>query len=129
MRSATDSRGELEQQVMQLVWELQPCTAEAVREKLNRPLKESTVRTVLRRLEEKGLLRHTVDNRTFLYEATEPRQRAAANAVQKIVDWFCGGSVEELLTGMVDSEVVDGKELQRLADKIARAKKQRSTAK
>lgn len=129
MRSATESRGELEQQVMQLVWELQPCTAEAVREKLNRPLKESTVRTVLRRLEEKGLVGHTVENRTFLYKASQPRQRAAAKAVQKVMDWFCGGSVEELLVGMVDSKVVDRKELRRLADKIARAKKSGSAKK
>jgi BlaI family penicillinase repressor len=120
MRNATESRGELEQPVMKLVWELQPCTAETVREKLDRPLKESTVRTVLRRLEDKRLVRHTVENRTFLYTACQPRQHAAASAVKKIADWFCGGSVEELLVGMVDSKVLNEKELQRLADKIAR---------
>ena len=43
--------GDLEREVMQLVWTHAPVTAEAVRERLGRPLKESTVRTVLRRLE------------------------------------------------------------------------------
>jgi DNA-binding PadR family transcriptional regulator len=50
-------------------------TAETVRERLSRPLKQSTVRTVLRRLEEKGYITHTVDGRTDVYDAAEPRGR------------------------------------------------------
>jgi predicted transcriptional regulator len=42
--------------------------------------------------------------------------------VKRIVDRFCNGSVEEVLVGMVDAQVLDRRELQRLADKIARAK-------
>jgi BlaI family penicillinase repressor len=114
--------GNLERQVMQLVWTRGPLTAETVREHLNRPLKESTVRTVLHRLEEKGYLTHTVENRTFIYQAVEARQRVAAKAVQRIVDWFCNGSVEELLVGMVDTAVLDARQLQAFAGKIAKAK-------
>jgi hypothetical protein len=39
------------------------------------------------------------------------------------VDWFCEGSVEALLVGMVDSKVLDQAELQRLADRIAVAQR------
>ncbi len=108
---------------MQLVWQQGTLTAEQVREGLERPLKDSTIRTVLRRLEEKGYVTHTTDNRTFLYSPAEPRQMVAGRAVKRIVDWFCDGSVEALLVGMVDSAVLDGKELQRLADRIATAKR------
>src|SRR5499427_1028611 len=73
--------GDLEREVMQLVWANGTVTAEAVREQLSRPLKESTVRTVLRRLEEKGYVTHTVDGRTFVYRATHPRGKVAAKAV------------------------------------------------
>jgi predicted transcriptional regulator len=114
--------GDLEREVMQLVWAHGPVTAEAVREKLSRPLKESTVRTVLRRLEEKGYTTHTVDGRTFVYQAAEERGRVAAKAVQRIVDWFCNGSVEEVLVGMVDRAMLDQKQLRALADQVARAK-------
>src|SRR4051795_13557716 len=69
--------GDLEREVMQLVWANGPVTAEAVRERLSRPLKESTVRTVLRRLEDKGYTTHTVDGRTYVYHAAEPRGRGA----------------------------------------------------
>ena len=94
-------------------------SAEQVREQLDqqdRPLKDSTVRTVLRRLEEKGYLTHTLDNRTFLYSPAEPAPMVAGRAVKRIMDWFCQGSVEQLLVGMVDSSVLDHRELQRLAD-------------
>jgi predicted transcriptional regulator len=114
--------GELEHEVMQLVWAEGPVNAEDVREKLQRKLKESTVRTVLRRLEGKGFVSHTVDGRTYVYRAVEARERVAAKAVKRIVDWFCNGSVEEVLVGMVDAKMLDREQLQALADKIAKAK-------
>ncbi len=115
--------GELERSILLIVWRTGDVTAEQVREELGRPLKDSTIRTVLRRLEEKGYLAHTVENRTFLYRPAESRQRVAGRAVKRIVDWFCEGSVEALLVGMVDSKVLDRAELQRLADRIALAQK------
>ena len=39
--------------------------------------------------------------------------------MKNIIDRFCGGSVEELVLGMVENEVLDQKQLQRLARKIA----------
>ena len=120
--SPAPALGELERQVMDLVWLHAPCTAEDIRAKLAQPLRESTVRTVLHRLEKKGLVAHTTDNRTFVYRAAEERGSVAAKAVKRIVDWFCHGSMEELLTGMVDSAVLDRRELQRLAAKIAKTK-------
>jgi predicted transcriptional regulator len=115
--------GDLERGILSIVWRLGAVTAEQVREELDRPLKDSTVRTVLRRLEEKGYLAHSVEARTFLYRPAQSRQRVAGRAVKRIVDWFCEGSVEALLVGMVDSKVLDRAELQRLADRIAAAQK------
>ena len=115
--------GELERSILMIVWRVGAVTAEQVREELGRPLKDSTIRTVLRRLEEKGYLAHDVDNRTFLYRPAQSRQRVAGREVKRIVDWFCDGSVEALLVGLVDSKVLDRGELQRLAERIAAAQK------
>jgi BlaI family transcriptional regulator, penicillinase repressor len=117
--------GELQREVVQVVWAHAPVTAEAVRERLSRPLKESTVRTVLRRLEEKGYVTHTIDGRTFVYDVAAPRGRVAARAVRRIVDWVCNGSVEEVLVGMVDSKMIDWKQLRMLADRRGRRKRGR----
>ncbi len=114
--------GGLEREILTLVWRQESATAESVRAELVRPLKESTVRTVLRRLEGKGLLRHSVEGRTYIYRAAEARGRAAARSVKRIADWFCNGSVEEVLVGLVDAEVLGRRELKRLADRIAKTK-------
>ena len=116
--------GEVEQMVMDYVWAHGPVSAEACREALaaRRPMKESTIRTVLRRLEQKGYVMHEVSGRTFIYRAAELRQNVAVRAVKNIIDRFCGGSAEELVIGMVDNAVLDRKQLERLARKIGQRK-------
>jgi predicted transcriptional regulator len=115
--------GELERSILAIIWRKTEISAEQVREELGRPLKDSTIRTVLRRLEEKGYVTHSVEDRTFLYRPAETRQKVAGRAVKRIVDWFCEGSVEALLVGMVDSKVLDRAELRRLAERIAQVQK------
>ena len=82
-------------------------------------MKDSTIRTVLRRLEEKGYLTHETEGRTFVYKASDARKNVAVRAVRGIIDRFCGGSAEELVLGMVDNAVLDRKQLERLARRIA----------
>jgi len=109
---------------MEVVWRQPSCTSEQVRAALaaRHPMKESTARTMLKRLEEKGYVRHRVDGRTNIYTGVEPPQSVAARAVRQIIERFCGGSVEQLLVGMVANDVVDERELERLAQRIARRK-------
>lgn len=111
----------LEQLVMDYVWGHPDCTAETCREGLagERELKDSTIRTILRILETKGYASHRVDGRTYVYRPVETPRNVAVQAAQQLIERFCGGSVEEFLVGMVDNQVVDSKQLQRLADKIA----------
>jgi BlaI family penicillinase repressor len=116
--------GEVEQAVMDYVWANGPCSSEECRESLasTRPMKESTIRTVLRRLEQKGYIAHSVVGRTFIYRAAEPRQNVVAQAVKNLIDRFCGGSAEEFVIGMVDNQVIDRKQFDRIARKIAQQK-------
>ena len=113
--------GDVEQMVMDYIWSHGPSTSEACREQLasSRPMKDSTIRTVLRRLEEKGYITHETEGRTFIYRAADARQNVAVRAVKSIIDRFCGGSAEQLVLGMVDNAVLDRKQLERLAQKIA----------
>lgn len=111
----------LEHKVMEIIWETGSGTAEKVRLALDgeSQLKDSTVRTILRRLEEKGFLTHEVDQRTYVYRPTVAQQSAAVRAVRQIIDRFCGGSVEKLLVGMVDDDVLDERQLKELAERIS----------
>jgi predicted transcriptional regulator len=114
--------GELEREVMQLVWDGGQVTADAIRTRLDRKPKESTVRTVLRRLEDKGYVAHTVSGRTFVFRAAVSRGDVAARAVKHIVDWFCNGSLDEVLVGMADARMLDSRTLEALSKRIANAK-------
>jgi predicted transcriptional regulator len=117
----------LEQHLMNHIWANPGCSADQCRAGLDqlKGLKDSTVRTMLRRLEDKGYLTHTVEGRTYLYRAVADREIVAADAVRSIVDRFCGGSVEQLLVGMVDNDVIDPAELEQLARRIALRKERK----
>jgi predicted transcriptional regulator len=85
-------------------------------------MKDSTIRTVLRRLEAKGYVAHELEGRTFIYRAAEARENVATRAVKHIIDRFCDGSAEQLVMGMVDSNVLGRKDLERMARKIAQSR-------
>lgn len=114
----------LEQEVMKIIWERGSITAAELQVALaaERPLKESTIRTVLVRLEQKKYLRHKMRGRAFVYSSTEQPRNIAVRAVKQILDRFCQGSVESLLVGMVDRRVVDAEELRRIAEQLAQEK-------
>ncbi|HTB16222.1 MAG TPA: BlaI/MecI/CopY family transcriptional regulator [Bryobacteraceae bacterium] len=107
---------ELEGRIMAAIWTGGPSSVEAVHQAVSRnhKLKETSVRTMLRRLEQKGYLRHEVQDRAFIYRAVEPARGLAARAVRQIIDRLCQGSVEELVTGMVDAKVLSNRELDQL---------------
>ena len=119
---------ELENLVMQAVWNASPASVEAVHRVVSpqRNIKESTVRTLLRRLEQKGYLRHEEDGRAYVYYAIEASRSLAARAVRQIVDRLCRGSMEELVSGMVDAKVLSPGELKKL-EAFVRSQRQRGT--
>ena len=107
---------DLQQAILEFIWTHGPSTSERLREGLARahPLKDSSIRTLLRRLEERGYLTHRTDGKMFVYRATAARHRVAARAVRQIIDRFCAGSVDQFLVGMVDENVLSAEALQRL---------------
>ena len=110
---------------MRVVWTSGPCSVEAVHQVVarTRDVKETTVRTLLRRLEQKGYLRHEIEGRAYIYHAVEASRSLAARAVRQIIDRLCHGSVEELVSGMVDAKVLTKSELKRL-EEVVRSRRQ-----
>ena len=123
--------GELEQQVLEYLWANGPSTGDAVRNAVgkDRPLADSTIRTVLRRLEAKHFVRHDLDGAKFLYSAVHEPRKVATDAVLQVVRKFCRGSLEEMLTGLVAHDVVDSAELKRLAARIEAHEKRAAASK
>jgi BlaI family penicillinase repressor len=110
----------LEAKVMNILWQEGPSTVDAVMRALpgRKKLKDSTVRTILSRMEKKGFVSHTTEGRAKLYRSTLEPQHVAVRSIRDIVDRFLGGSVEALLVGIVDGDMIDRDELAALAKKV-----------
>src|SRR5580700_4922018 len=121
----------LEHQLMEILWKRGSGTAEQIREALapRHALKDSTIRTVLRRLQVKGHVQHKIEGKAFVYSGVEKPRNVAVRAVRQILDRFCDGSLEQLLVGMVENEVLDRAELQQLARKLAQSPAKKETPK
>jgi BlaI family transcriptional regulator, penicillinase repressor len=123
MKRPSAPLGDLEHELLTILWKHGELTALDIGKQLARKLKDATIRTVLRRLEQKGYVTHAVNSGTFLYRATESADSAAATAVKGIVDRFCGGSIERVLAGLVDAALLDPNQLAAIAGKLKRKPK------
>jgi predicted transcriptional regulator len=63
-------------------------------------------------------VQHETDGRQFVYSSAREPRKVAAEVVRGVLKNFCRGSLEELLTGLVDHRVVDSAELKRLSAQI-----------
>jgi predicted transcriptional regulator len=110
----------LQRAIVDFVSDRGPCSAEQIREGLQakHPLSDSSIRTLLRRLEARGLMSHVVEGKVFIYRADVSSTRVAADAVKRLIQGFWSGSAEQFLTGLVDEKVLSMAEIQRLARKV-----------
>lgn len=115
-----------EQQIMELVYQRERLTAAEAMELLPGEPSNSTVRTLLRILEEKGSLRHVEEDGKYVYLPVRPRQAAARTALNGVVETFFKGSVSDVVAALLSEE--SGKlstdELARLQQMIDKAKEE-----
>ena len=106
--------GERELDVMAVLWETGSASVAEVRDQLPVPLAYTTVLTILRNLEAKGLVRHTEEGRAHRYHPRVARQAARRSALARVIDKLFNGSPELLLTHLVDDHALSEGELRRL---------------
>lgn len=114
-----------ERQIMDLLYRLGRATATEIRESLSGSPSDSTVRTQLRVLEEKGHVRHEELGLRFVYMPTVPRHTARKSALNHLVDTFFDGSHAKVVTTLLgsDGSRLSDEELDRIAELIAAARK------
>jgi predicted transcriptional regulator len=124
MRKKTAGLSELEHQVLHVVCEMGAATTDRVRAALlpDKELADSTVRTLLHRLEVKGYVRHRVEGRSNVYECEVAPGQAATRAVRNVIDRFFHGSAESFLLGLVNDRVVSDEDLADVVAKLAKAR-------
>lgn len=115
-----------ERQIMDIVYRRGRATAAEVLEDLPDRLSDSAVRTMLRRLEEKGHLTHAQQGPRYVYSATLPRNEARESAIERLVHTFFDGSLTKAAAAMLDRAAArtQDAELDELAKLIDRVRKE-----
>ena len=100
-------------------------SADEIRTRLTNPPSDSSVRVMLARLEQKGVLRHQQDGLRYIYSATTPPTVAKRKALQHYVQTFFAGSFRQMLTALVNDGSWTEDDLDALKAEIEEAKKKR----
>lgn len=119
---------ELQLSLLQALWRRGEATVQDVQQDLPRPLAQSTVATLLGRLEKKGLVAHRVDGRQYVYRSlvTEPDvQRTVVEEFNSLADGLFDGDVAALVSHLLTSRDVAPDDLARVKALIEAKERER----
>jgi len=113
-----------ERQILDVIYALGRATAAEVLERLADAPTYTTVRGLLRVLEQKGHVRHEEESGRYVYFPTTAKQRAAKSALRHVVRTFFDDSPSRAMAALLGSQrEVSDEELARLEELIARARR------
>ena len=115
-----------EREIMDILYQAERATAAAVQEAMQDAPSYSTVRTLLRLLEERGHVTHEQDGPRYVYQPSLPRNDARKSALSHLVNTFFGGSAQAAILNLVENSAANmsPSELDHLQAAIEKAKKE-----
>jgi predicted transcriptional regulator len=113
---------------MDVLYRRGSATALEVHRALEDPPTPTTVRGLLRILEEKGHVGHEVDGTRYVYRPSVSRDAAAAQVLPHVIRTFFGGSHSRALAALLgaDGDRLDKAEIDRLSEIVEQARKSKS---
>lgn len=114
----TAQLGKRERQIMEAVYRRGRATAAEVLADLPDPPSYSSVRAMLRYLEDKGRLRHEQDGPRYVYLPTAPGEDVRNSALQHVVRTFFSGSVSTAVAALLEDRKLSPEEYRRLSSLI-----------
>ena len=115
--------GELQHAIMQVLWARDEATVAEVHEALfdERGLAPTTIATMLRKMEDKGVVAHRVEDRHFVYQATVSEDAVRSTMVGELLDRLFAGDPAALVSHLVADHDIDEAEIERLRTLLERA--------
>jgi BlaI family penicillinase repressor len=115
-----------ERQIMDVLYQRGKASAADVREGITDAPSYSAVRAMLRVLEEKGHITHSMDGVKYVFSPTVRRDKAKRSALKHLLDTFFNESPEQVVAALLDlsSTRLTPQELDRMAEIIERAKQE-----
>jgi predicted transcriptional regulator len=114
---------ERELEILKVLWELGSGSVREVHQRLcpSDELAFNTVQTLLRIMEDKGLVEHRAEGRTFIYSPRHSRENVAARFLNKVFD----GALDQLVLSMLRAKDASADELKGLEQLIAKARREK----
>ncbi len=114
-----------ERQIMDIVFHAGEISAAEVHARLPDPPTYTAVRTMMRLLEEKGLLQHRSEGRKYIYSARKSAVAAGRSAMTRVLEVFFGGSLEDAIAAHLNDPAMrlDADDLARLREIIDEAER------
>ncbi len=109
---------------MDAIHQLGEASVSDVRSQIPDPPGYSSVRTMVRLLESKGLLTHRQSGKRYVYRATQSREQASKSALQHLLATFFKGSATDAVAAILDAESVGADELKRIESIVRKARKE-----
>ena len=115
---------ERELEILKILWNRGEATVRQVHEELSRelPIVQNTVQAFLRTMEGKGLVRHRVEGRTFIYAPTVEREATNRRIASQLLLRVFDGAVDQLVQSLFATQKPSRAELDKLEALIAGAR-------
>lgn len=115
-----------ERQIMEILYQRGKASASGVREAIPDAPSYSTVRALLRVLEEKGQVAHQSEGLKYVYVPVVKHDKAKRSAVKHLVDTFFSDSPEQMVAALLDvsAKKLTNEDLDRMAEMIEQARKE-----
>ena len=115
---------ERELEILKVLWDRGEATVRDVYEELRQrlPIVQNTVQAFLRTMEEKGLVGHRLEGRTFIYRPTFERQQTTQHLTEQLLTRAFDGAIDQLVQSALSLRQPTKDELDRLEQLLAQAK-------
>ena len=115
---------ERELEILKVLWDRGEATVRDVYEELRQrlPIVQNTVQAFLRTMEEKGLVTHRLEGRTFIYQPTYQRQQTTQRMAEQLLTRAFDGAMDQLVQSVLSLRQPTKDELARLEQLLAEAK-------
>jgi predicted transcriptional regulator len=122
---ARHTLGDLQHAIMAVLWGRGEATTAEVHEALHteRPLAFTTIATMLRKMEDKGVVAHRAFGRQFVYRPTVSEDQVRRSMVGELVERLFAGDPKALVAHLVSEHEIDGEELETLRKQLGRERR------
>jgi BlaI family transcriptional regulator, penicillinase repressor len=119
--SAASNPTERELEILKILWDRGEASVRDVYEQMREttPIVQNTVQAFLRTMEEKGLVRHRVEGRTFVYTPVVPREQTTQRLTTQFVQHVFDGAIDQLVETAFSHHTPTEAELTRLEELVA----------